>query len=102
MAYIAEDLKANLISSVVSDWETNCNGETIEEGKEDINTILSCIAAVRKKAQMALYNCNPIDLMQLDVAMIFALSSVLRDLKNDEGVKICDLPNQAREDFVVR
>jgi len=48
MVNIAEDLKANLITSVVSAWEMNCNGKTLEEGEEEIKTMGSCIAAVRK------------------------------------------------------
>jgi hypothetical protein len=99
---IAEDLKANLISSVVSAWEMDCNGKTIEEGEEEIKTMRSCIATVRKNAQMALYNYNPINLMQLDVAVMFALPLMLRDLKYDEVPKIRDLLNQAMEGFAVR
>lgn len=104
MVNIAEDLKANLITSVVSAWEMNCNGKTSQEGKEEINTMSSCIAAVRKNAQMALalHNCNPINLMQLDVAVMFALPLMIRDLKNDDIPKIHDLLNQVMEDFAER
>jgi hypothetical protein len=102
MVNIADDLKSNLISSVVSAWEMNCNGKTIEEGEEEIKTMLGCIAAVRRNAKMALYNCNPINLMQLDVAVMFALPLVLRDLKNDDVPKIRDLLSQVMEGFAVR
>ena len=102
MVNIAEDLKSNLISSVVSAWEMNCNGKTIEEGEEEIKTMLSCIAVVRRNAKMALYNCNPINLMQLDVTVMFALPLVLRDLKNDDVPKIRDLLSQVMEGFAVR
>ena len=102
MVNIAEDLKANLITSVVSAWEMNGNGKTSEEGQEEIKTMVSCIAVVRKNAQMALHNCNPINLIQLDVAVMFALPLMLRDLKNDEVPKIRDLLNQVMEDFAER
>jgi len=102
MINITEDLKVNLISSVVNAWEMNCNGKTLEEGEEEIKTMGSCIATVRKNAQMALHNCNPINLMQLDVAVMFALPLMLRDLKNDEVPKIRDLLNRVMEDFAER
>ena len=102
MVNIAEDLKANLITSVVSAWEMNCNCKTLEEAQEEIKIMSSCIAAVRKDAQMALHNCNPIDLIQLDVAVMFALPLMLRDLKNDEAPKIRDILNQIMEDFAER
>jgi len=51
---------------------------------------------------MALHNCNPINLMQLDVAVMFALPLMLRDLKNDEVPKIRDLLNRVMEDFAER
>jgi hypothetical protein len=102
MVNVAEDLKANLISSVVSAWEMNGNGKKLEEGEEEIKTMRSSIATVRKNAQMALHNCSPINLMQLDVAVMFALPLMLRDLKNDDVPKIRDLLNQVMEYFAER
>jgi len=99
MVNISEDLKANLITSVVSAWKMNCFGKTSEDGQEEIETMSSCIAVVRKNARMALHNCNPINLMQLDVAVMFALPLMLCDLKNDDVPKIRDLLNQVMEDF---
>lgn len=101
MVNVAEDLKANLISSVVSAWEMNGNGKKLE-GEEEIKTMRSSIATVRKNAQMALHNCSPINLMQLDVAVMFALPLMLRDLKNDDVPKIRDLLNQVMEYFAER
>ena len=99
MVNIAEDLKANLITSVVSAWEMNCNGKILVHGEEEIKTMRSSIAAVRKNAQMALHNCSPINLMQLDVTVMFALPLMLRDLKKDDVPKIHDLLNQVMENF---
>lgn len=99
---IAEDLKADLMTSVVSAWEMNCNGKTSEEGEEDIRTMERCIAAVRKDAQTELHNCNPINQMQLDVAVMLALPLMIRDLKNDDAPKIRDLLNQVMENFTER
>ncbi|HPS90931.1 MAG TPA: hypothetical protein PKV33_02135 [Methanothrix sp.] len=96
---IAEDLKADLMTSVVSAWEMNCNGKTSEEGEEDIKTMERCIAAVRKDAQTELHNCNPINLKQLDVTVMLALPLMIRDLKNDDAPKIHDLLNQVMENF---
>ncbi|MCK9566168.1 MAG: hypothetical protein M0Q43_08985 [Methanothrix sp.] len=96
MVNIAEDLKANLISSVVNAWEMDCNGKTLAEGEEEIKIMGRCIATVRKNAKMALHNCS---LMQLDVAVMFALPLMPRDLKNDEVPKIRDLLRQVMEDF---
>jgi hypothetical protein len=99
---IAEDLKANLMTSVVSAWEMNCSGKTSEEGDEDIKTMERCIAAIRKNAHMALHNCNQINLMQLDVAVMFDLPLTIRDLKNDDVPVIHDLLNQVMEKFAER
>ena len=102
MVNIAEDLKANLITSVVSAWEMNCNDKTPEEGEEEIETMRRCISAVRKNAIMALHNCGQLSLMQLDVAVMFALPLILRDLKNDEAPKIRDQLNQVMLGFTER
>jgi hypothetical protein len=99
---IADDLKANLITNLVSAWEMNCNGKTSEEGEEEIKTMSSCIAVVRKNAQTALHNCNSISLRQLDVAVMFALPLMIRDLKKDDVQKIQDLLNQIMEIFTER
>lgn len=102
MVNIAEDLKANLISSVVSAWDMNGNGKTIEEGEEEIKRMLGCIETVRKNAQIAIHNCSPVNLMQLDVAAMFALPLMHHDLKNDDVLKIRDLLNQVMLGFAVR
>jgi len=102
MVNIAEDLKTNLITSVVSAWEMKGNDNTIEEGEEEIKTMRDCIAAVQKNAQMAMHNCNPINLMQLDVTVMFALPLMPHDLKNDDVPKIRDLLNQVMENFATR
>jgi hypothetical protein len=102
MINIAEELRAKLISSVVSAWEMNCNDKTLEQGEEEINTMRSSISAVRKSAQTALHNCSPINLMQLDVTVMFALPLMPQDLKNDDVPKIRDLLNQIMENFVAR
>jgi hypothetical protein len=78
---IAEDLKANLISSVLSSWEMNSNDKMLVHGEEEIKTMRSSIAAVREKAQMVLHNCSPINSMQLDVTVMFALPLMPHDLK---------------------
>lgn len=96
---IAEDLKTNLMTSVVSAWEMNCNGKASEEGDKEIKTMERCIAAIRKNARTALHSCNPINPMQLDVAVMFALPLMIRDLKNDDVPKIHDLLNQVIETF---
>jgi len=102
MVNIAEDLRAKLISSVVSAWEMNSNDKTLEQGEEEIKTMRSSIAAVRKSAKVALHNCNPINLMQLDDTVMFALPLMPRDLKIDDVPKIRDLLNQVMEDFAAR
>ena len=96
---IAEELKAKLISSVVDAWEMNGNNRTLEQGEKEIETMRSSIAVVRKNARIAFHNCSPINLMQLDVAMMFALPLMRSDLKNDDVPKIRDLFNQVMEDF---
>ncbi|MBN1236029.1 MAG: hypothetical protein JW999_08285 [Methanotrichaceae archaeon] len=99
---ISEELRAKLISSVVSAWEMNCNDRTLEQGEEEIKTMRSSISAVRKSAQTVLHNCNPINLMQLDVTVMFALPLMPHDLEIDYVPKIRDLLNQVMEDFVAR
>jgi hypothetical protein len=99
MVNIAEDLKAKLISSLVSAWVINGNDGPTEEGKEDISAMLSSISAVKKSAQMVLHKCNSTDSMQLDIAVMFALPLMSRDLKNDDVPEIRELLNQAMESF---
>ena len=100
MVNIAEGLKDELSSSVVSAWEMNDN--TLEESKEEIKTMLSSIATVREGALIALHNCSPISLMQLDVTMMFALPLMTHDLKNGDISKIRDLLSLAMEAFAER
>jgi len=102
MVNIAEGLKDELSSSVVSAWEMNDNDNTLEEGKEEIRTMLSSIAAVRERALITLHNCSPISLMQLDVTMMFALPLMTHDLKNGDISKIRDLLSLAMEAFAER
>jgi hypothetical protein len=99
---ISEELKAKLVSSIVSAWEMNGNDKTLEQGEKEIKTMRSGIAVVRKNARMAFYNCSPINLMQLDVALMFALPLMRSDLKNDDVAKIRDLFNQVMEEFAER
>ena len=77
----------------------NGNNRTLEQGEKEIETMRSSIAVVRKNARIAFQNSSPINLMQLDVAMMFALPLMRSDLKNDDVPKICDLFNQVMEDF---
>lgn len=102
MVNIAEDLKTNLITSVVSAWQMNSNDKLLVQGEEEIKTMLDSIAAVRKNVQMAVHNCSPINLMQLDVTVMFALPLMPRDLKNDDVPKIRDLLNQIMENFATK
>jgi hypothetical protein len=102
MVNIAEDLKGNLITSVVSAWEMNGDDKKLVQGEEEIKTMRSSIAAVRENAQMVLHNCNPINLMQLDVTVMFALPLMPHDLKKDDVPKIRDLLNQVMENFAMR
>ncbi|MDD1751240.1 MAG: hypothetical protein LUO89_15360 [Methanothrix sp.] len=102
MVNITEDLKTNLITSVVSAWQMNSNDKLLVQGEEEIKTMRNSIAAVRKNAQMALHNCNPINLMQLDVTVMFALPLMPLDLKNDDVPKIYDLLNQIMENFATK
>ena len=50
MVNIAEDLKANLITSVVSAWEMNCNGKTSEEGEEATGTCAKPVSTERSRS----------------------------------------------------
>jgi len=99
---IGEELKAKLISSVVRAWKMNSNGDMPEEGEDEMRTMKSSIAAVRKNAQIAMHECNPMDLIQLDVSVMFALPLMSRDLKTDDVPKIRDLLNQVMESFSER
>jgi len=99
MVNIAEELRAKLISSVLSAWEMNSNDKTLEQGEEEIKTMRSSIAAVRKSAKIALHNCNPINLMQLDDTVMFALPLMPHDLKKDEVPRIRNLLKLVMEDF---
>lgn len=102
MVNIAEDLKTNLITSVVNAWEMNGSDKMLVHGEEEIKTMQDSIAAVRKNAQMALHNCSPISMRQLDATVMFALPLVPRDLKNDDVPKIQDMLKNIMEDFGMR
>jgi hypothetical protein len=99
MVNIAEDLKANLITSVLSGWRMDGNDKMLLQGEEEIKTMLSSIAAVREKAQMIQHNFNPINSMQLDATVMFALPLMPNDLENDDVPKIHELLNQVIEGF---
>lgn len=99
MVNITDDLKANLISSLVRAWVMNGDDGPSDEGKEDISAMLSSISAVRKSAQMVLNKCNSNDSMQLDIAVMFALPLMSRDLKSGDVPEIRTLLNQAIESF---
>jgi len=99
---IGEDLKAKLISSVVSAWEMNGNDDLPEVGEDEMKTMQSSIAAVRKSAQIALHKYHPRDLTQLDASVMFALPLMSRDLKNDDVPKVRDLLNQVMASFTER
>jgi len=99
---IGEDLKARLLSSVVSAWQMNGNDDLPEAGEGEMKTMKSSIAAVRKNAQIALHKCNSRDLMQLDVSVMFALPLMSRDLKNEDVPKVRDLLNQVMANFADR
>jgi len=99
---IGEDLKAKLISSVVSAWEMGGNDDLPEVGEGEMKTMQSSIAAVRKSAQIALHKCHPRDLTQLDASVMLALPLMSRDLKDDDVPKIRDLLNQVMASFAER
>jgi len=99
MVNIAEDLKANLITSVLSGWRMDGNDKTLSQGEEEIKTMLSSIAAVREKAQMIQHNFSPLNSMQLDATVMFALPLMPDDLENDDVPKIRELLNQVIEGF---
>ncbi len=99
MVDVAEDLKSNLITSVLSSWEMNGNDRMSVQGEEEIKTMRSSIATVREKAQMVLHNCSPINSMQLDITVMFALPLMPHDLKKDEVPRIRNLLKLVMEDF---
>ena len=101
MVNIAEDLKSNLITSVLSSWEMNGNKMSVQ-GEEEIKTMHSCIAAVSEKAQTILHNCSPINSTQLDITMMLALPLMPQDLKRDEVPRIHNMLNLVMEDFTTR
>ncbi len=102
MVNIEEDLKSNLIASVLSSWEMNGNDRMSVQGEEEIRTMHSCIAAVRENAQNIPHNCSPINSMQLDITVMFALPLMPRDLKKDEVPRIHNLLNLVMEEFASR
>jgi hypothetical protein len=101
MVNIAEDLKSSLITSVLSGWEMK-GREMLADGEEEMNSMHSCIEAVREKALTMLNSCSPINSMQLDVAMMLALPLMPHDLKKDDLPRIYDMLNEVIEDFASR
>lgn len=99
---IGEELKAKLISSVVSAWKMSGNDDMLQEGKDEMRTMQSSIAAIRKNVQSAMQKSNPKDLMQLDVTVMFALPLMSCDLKADDVPKIRDLLNEIMASFAER
>lgn len=97
---ISRDLGAKLNSAIISAWEMKGQENSIIEAEDDIKTMIKCIESVRKKAIMMLHDCNPINLMQLDTTVMFALPLMAKDLKSDELPIIRHLLNQAMEEFL--
>ena len=99
---IGEELKAKLISSVVSAWKMSGNDDMLQEGAGEMKTMQSSIAAIRKNALNAIHKSNPTDLMQLDVSVMFALPLMSSDLKTDDVPMIRDLLNEIMASFAER
>jgi hypothetical protein len=102
MANIAEELKAKLISALVSGWQMKGSGNASEDGPKEIKTMTASIAAVRRNVQMILHSCSPIEPVQLDIALMYALPMMPHDLKNEDVPVVRDLLNQVMEDFADR
>jgi hypothetical protein len=99
---IGEELKAKLITSVVSAWKMSGNDDMPVNGEGEMKTMRKSIASIRKNAQIAVNKCNPRDQMQLDVSVMFALPLMSSDLKNDEVPIVSDLLNEIMAGFAER
>jgi hypothetical protein len=81
IAGIPEDLKTELISSVIKAWRLEAPEITIEQRDEELRMLLQRIEAVRSAAVWAKEHSSSAIRQQLDVAIMFSLPLMSSDLR---------------------
>ena len=102
MVNIPDDLKANLVSAVLSAWDMKCKDKTIAQCEEVLKSMRGSIAAVRNEVMGASHRGSPVTTINLDAAVMFALPLMPSDLKNDEVPGIRDLFSRVMDGFALR
>lgn len=88
---IPEDLKTELISSVIEAWRLEAPEKTAMQRDEELKMLLQRIEAVRSAAIWAKEHPSSAIWQQLDVAVMFSLPLMSSDLKPEYIPKIHSL-----------
>lgn len=85
---IPEDLKTELISTVIEAWRLEAPEKTVEQRADELKMLLHTIKAVKSAANWAREHPSPMIGQQLDVAVMFSLPLMSSDLKSEDISKV--------------
>jgi hypothetical protein len=85
---IPEDLKTELISTVIEAWRLDAPEKTVEQREDELKMLLHTIKAVKGAANWAREHPSPMIRQQLDVAVMFSLPLMSSDLRPEEVSKV--------------
>ncbi len=88
---IPEDLKTELISSVIEAWRLETPEKTAMQRDEELEMLLQRIKAVRSAAKLAKEHPGSAIGLQLDVAVMFSLPLMSSDLRPEYIPKVHNL-----------
>jgi hypothetical protein len=98
---VPENLKAELITAVISAWRMD-SAANLSTHSEELKKILSSIEAVRGEVQRAIVHPASNSAMQLDVPVMSVLPLMPSDLKEEDVSRIYNLLNQVMDYFAAR
>jgi hypothetical protein len=96
---VPEDLKADLITAVISAWRMNSKDKTLQDSEEELKTTLCSIETVRRGMHCAGDHFDSMSALKQDLAVMFALPLKPCDLKTDEVSRIQDLLSRVMDHF---
>lgn len=96
---VPDDLKADLISAIISAWKMNSQGKTLQDCEEELKTTRCSIEAVRCGTHCSGDHSNPMSALKQDVAVMLSLPLKPCDLKADEISRIQDLLGRVMDHF---
>jgi hypothetical protein len=96
---IPEDLKTELISTVIEGWRLEAPEKTVEQREEELKMLLHTIKAMKSAANWAREHLGPMIGQQLDVAVMFSLPLMSSDLRPEDVSKVHSLLCQVMDHY---